>query len=813
LKAPACALLFVLALAFPGLARGTNVPAGFRDTVAISNLTNPTAVRFAPAPDTRVFVAEQAGRILVYDDLDDPTPTVVADLRDRVNSFWDRGLLGLALDPSFPLQPYLYALYTYDAMPGAGAPPGKWDDACPNPPGATTGGCVVTGRLTRLQIDAGNHWTGSEYELVRQDWCQQYPSHSIADLAFGPDGGLYASAGDGASWEYGDHGQNGGNPCGDPVKEGGALRAQDYRTPDDPLGYDGSVIRVDRTGATPPQLVAYGFRNPFRMTFRPGTDELWIGDVGWDAVEEIDTFSLADASTPLNFGWPCYEGTGQPAAYKEQALPICESLYSAPAGAVSWPFFSYQHYQPIYPGAPPGCVDGGSSISGLAFYHGASYPTLDGALFVSDYARNCIWTMQPDAQGVPIPSTASVFETGALTPVDVEIGPSGDVYYVDFGVPGERAGAIHRIRYKPPVAVIDADKTEGPSPLTVQFDGSRSTAVEPGGALTYDWDFGDGSPHSSAVSPTHTFLTGTRTVRLKVTDPANGLTSTASQVISADNVAPTVTITKPASGTTWRVGDSIDFAATAEDSNEALGPSAYSWSLVLHHCPASCHVHPLQDFPGVTGGSFLAPDHGYPSHLELSVTVTDSGGLTDTKSVELQPATVPLHFVSEPAGLRLVVGGSEDAAPFDREVIVGSQNELLAPSPQGGLLFSSWSDLGARTHTITAPATPTTYVATFAAPAPPPPPPPPSPPPPPPPAGPKAAKPCVVPRLSGLRLAVAGRALRASRCRLGKASWVYSGTARGVIRSQSPRAGRRLANGAKVAVVVSRGRRAKSAGR
>ena len=90
---------------------------------------------------------------------------------------------------------------------------------------------------------------------------------------------LYASAGEGASFNNADYGQT-GNPCGDPVDEGGALRAQDIRTTGDPLGYSGAIIRVSPDGGTP-AIVAYGLRNPFRFAVRPGTNELWVGDVGW----------------------------------------------------------------------------------------------------------------------------------------------------------------------------------------------------------------------------------------------------------------------------------------------------------------------------------------------------------------------------------------------------------------------------------------------------------------------------------------------------------------------------------------------------
>ncbi len=103
----------------------------------------------------------------------------------------------MALHPDFPTTPYVYVLYTHDAAIGGTAP--RWgtaggvSDGCPTPPGATADGCVVSGRLSRLQA-AGNVMTGTEQVLV-EDWCQQYPSHSTGTVEFGPDGALYARAG------------------------------------------------------------------------------------------------------------------------------------------------------------------------------------------------------------------------------------------------------------------------------------------------------------------------------------------------------------------------------------------------------------------------------------------------------------------------------------------------------------------------------------------------------------------------------------------------------------------------------------------
>jgi hypothetical protein len=139
----------------------------------------------------------------------------------------------------------------------------------------------------------------------------------------------------------------------------------------------------------------------------------------------------------------------------------------------------------------------------------------------------------------------------------------------------------------------------------------------------------------------------------------------------------------------------------------------------MQNCPSNCHSHSIQSFPATASGSFTAPDHEYPSYLELSLTATDSTGLQHTATRRLDPQTVPLTFQTSPTGLTLTVGGVPATAPFSRTVVVGSKNTITAPSPQASgstsYQFSSWSDGGAQTHDVIAGATPATYTANYSA--------------------------------------------------------------------------------------------------
>ncbi|OGO54947.1 MAG: hypothetical protein A2V85_11230 [Chloroflexi bacterium RBG_16_72_14] len=933
-----------------GVAQAAVAP-GFTETAVITGLTFPTNVRFAA--DGRVFVAEKSGLIKVFSSLADTTPTVFADLRTAVDDYWDRGLLGLELAPNFPADPYVYAAYTYDAPIGGTAP--VWNDACPSPPGPTTDGCVVSARVIRMQASGD---TMASQQVLINDWCQQFPSHSIGDLRFGPDGALYVSGGDGASFTTVDTGQLGGsqgsptpvNPCTDPVNEGGALRSQDLRTmpstggqtasyrttvlddapvvywrlgetttiivgdevgsltgwyggtstkgvpgaiagdangavsldgstgyvgvPDyasldlangpfsielwvkrkttggvqsvidrgpgsyqvyfatdgrltvgrngggtlaresgattdttafhhfvitksgtttrvykdgadvtavgtdltlantstnlwlgrwndgtafanivlddvsiyasalsaarvlahyqagiggggggtpDPVTLDGTLIRVDpATGdalATNPnaaspdanarRIVAQGTRNPFRFTFRPGTGELWVGDVGWGTFEEIDRIVSPTAGV-MNFGWPCYEGAGQQSGYA--GTSICAGLYADGTAPATAPYYAYDHAAKVVAGET--CPTGSSAIAGLAFYAGTSYPTeYRGALFFADNSRDCLWAMLPGANGLPDPGNIRTILAPAANPVAVVAGPGGDLFYVDFD-----GGSIRRIAYpgagnQAPTAAMTATPSSGPAPLDVAFSGAGSSDPE-GGALTYAWDLdGDGAyDDATGVTASWTYtVAGSVTAGLRVTDPqaATGTTSTLISVGSAPNTPPVPVIDTPAAGLTWAVGDTIGFTGHATDAEDGtLAAASLSWQLVLQHCPSNCHSHQVQTFAGVAAGSFTAPDHDYPSHLDLVLTATDAAGASASTTLSLDPRTVTLSFRTEPTGLALVASGMQQPTPFALTAIEGGTVSVGAPSPQtmGGVTyaFDSWSDGGAAGHDVVA---------------------------------------------------------------------------------------------------------------
>jgi glucose/arabinose dehydrogenase len=462
----------------PQRARHSDVPVGFIDTAVFTGLTLPTAVAFSP--DGRIFVAQKSGIVDVYDSASDTTPTTWIDLRRQVFDNYDRGLLGLVVDPQLGTlgHNYVYVLYTVDAGPGQTPP--VWHDRCVQSM-ITVNGCVVSGSLVRIQVNADGS-AGRKKVLINEQWCQQFTSHSIGHLAFGPDGDLYVSGGEGASYAQADWGQLGGsgtdpqapvNACGDPpnpvgtadtipTARGGSLRSQSVRRPaGEPVLLSGSVLRINpasgagvkgnpmfdknNKSSNASRIIAYGFRNPFRFTFRPGTNEIWVSEAGAGTWEEVDRIMAPTTKPAPDYGWPCYEGTVVHQPF--DSLNMCQALYNDTTSPAVTPYVEYNHGSTLGAGDTCATQGGASVISGVDFTApNANYPVAyQGALFFSDYIRGCIWVEFKGSNGLPANSTLQTFidDSVGVRPVDIENNPAtGDLWYVDIA-----GGAVHRVSH------------------------------------------------------------------------------------------------------------------------------------------------------------------------------------------------------------------------------------------------------------------------------------------------------------------------------------------------------------------------------
>ena len=327
--------------------------------------------------------------------------------------------------PNFPADALrvraLHATTRRSAAPRrAGAPPARPPTAARRPPGPTTDGCVVSGRLSRLQA-AGNVMTGTEQVLI-EDWCQQYPSHSVGTLEFGPDGALYASAGDGASFNFADYGQDGSplNPCGDPPGRRGrhtdAAHGRGRRAAQPGPAHPGRSRDArrhghprrsrDRRGPAANPLFGSSDRErpahhrlrlpqPFRFTFRPGTTSSGSATSAGTTTRRSTASSLPPTRRVENFGWPCYEGNPAPAGLRRgrphdlrepvrRARGRHEALLRVPALGQGRP-------RRELPGRELLDLRPRLRVRPTASTFPAAY---QGALFFADYSRDCIWAMR-----------------------------------------------------------------------------------------------------------------------------------------------------------------------------------------------------------------------------------------------------------------------------------------------------------------------------------------------------------------------------------------------------------------------------------
>ncbi len=283
-------------------------------------------------------------------------------------------------------------------------------------------------------------------------------------------------------------------------------------------------------------------------------------------------------------------------------------------------------------------------------------------------------------------------------------GPDGALYYIDLGY-SDISGTfgvskIRRIRYlsgnQAPIAVAAANPTAGPAPLAVSFSSAGSSDPE-GQTLTYAWTFGDGGT-STAANPSHTYSQpGQYSARLSVSDGVNTTLSTPISISVGS--PPTATILSPQDGSFFVAGDVISYSGDGTDPDVGTLPaSAFTWKIDFLH---EGHVHPGAAQTGVKSGTFTIPTSGHDfsgnTRYRITLTVRDSTGLTDTRSVLIYPRKVNLSFSTAPAGLTVYLDGVAKTTPFVYDTLIGFSHTVEARNQASGgtsYTFGSWSDGG-----------------------------------------------------------------------------------------------------------------------
>lgn len=711
-------LLLILALTWPlstlalaPLARATAVPSatvppGFTDTL-VANISEAagggTALAFTP--DNRMLVTTQAGQVLLHDSNGLAISTAL-DFRTqwparRICSDLERGLLGIATDPNFVFNKYIYLYYTAVVAPAA------FTD-CDGGEGRNSPN--VVNRVSRFTLVGTTIPTTTEQILV-DNIRSLGAAHNGGDLNFGKDGLLYISTGDGGSG-------------GDLSQARDTLNGKILRVNSDGTAAAGNPWFAEagsrRCGQPGPQnypasgncqeILSYGLRNPFRFAMDPTTSgdavRFFINDVGQDVWEEVNVGQVG-----ANYGWNVREGPCESYDPCEPSTPI-DSGYADP---IDW----YNH--------STGCY----AITGAAFVPANVWPGYDGSYLYADSGCGRVFQLVPDGTGGYVRASADF-----ATNIDDE--NHNGVRHFEFG-PYQGTQALYYVTGTTlrrialdngkPAAVIAASPSYGAAPLIVNLSAAGSRDPN-GDALSYEWSFGD-TQTATSTSPTiaHTYQNaGAYTATLVVRDNGGLASDPVSRQIQPGNTPPAAVISQPGNGLTFAVGDRISLAGSATDAEPTTRPVTLRWDVLLWHIdasnPGNAHVHTLSTINS-GAGQFTAPaPEGFTasalSYVELRLTATDGWGLSSVVSQTLQPRRVNVTLVTQPSGLQITANGYKATGG---QTLTAWENwvlELSAPVVQAqganAWVFTEWEDKStSATRSVIMAATSKTYTATFIA--------------------------------------------------------------------------------------------------
>ena len=357
------------------------------------NLTFSTPVLMLQAPGnaSRWFIVEQGGVVRAFaNQASVATTQVFVDIRSRVTSGGERGLLGMAFHPSFPTDPRVYLSYT-----------------------TTTGGTLVS-RVSEFLTRDGGTTLDPTSETVLLTVNQPADNHNGGNIAFGPDGYLYIGFGDGGgggdTWGSIGNGQNLRTLLGKMLRIdiGGTTGSVPYRIPSGNPYASNALCNAGTGSQSCPEIYAYGFRNPWRWSFDRGSGELWVADVGQGSIEEVDRVVAGG-----NYGWRCYEGTS---TYNSTCGTNADS--SLP------PVAQYTHSV-------------GSSITGGYVYRGSAIPALVGRYVFADFVSGRIWHVARDT--TPTLNVSSGYDSGLSVAAFGE-GVDGELYVTNYS-----SGSLYRL--------------------------------------------------------------------------------------------------------------------------------------------------------------------------------------------------------------------------------------------------------------------------------------------------------------------------------------------------------------------------------
>lgn len=380
---------------------------------AFPALTFSKPVDIANAGDERLFIVEQTGIIKVTSLIPGAPASVFLDISDRVTEVDEKGLLGLVFHPDYANNGYFYVNYTR-----------RIDN-------------ILYTNIARFQVTADKNVADKASEFIILRVVQPYENHNAGDLAFGEDGYLYVSLGDGGSG--GDPQNRSQNPAillGSMLRldvDGGGLAPDCGEVPANyTIPADNPYVSDNDEKCN--EIWAIGLRNPWRFSFDAQFHDLYIGDVGQNAREEVD-FQPAGMGG-LNYGWRCYEGN----------LPFNLTGCNPDTSVYTFPIDDY------------GRENGRCAVTGGFVYRGSNYPAMTGHYFYGDYCSGEIWSMQTDPPG-PFPKTTHQDSTFNISTFGEDA--FGELYLAD-----RSGGKIYRLQDDDEAVYLLVQKE---APLSVVF--------------------------------------------------------------------------------------------------------------------------------------------------------------------------------------------------------------------------------------------------------------------------------------------------------------------------------------------------------
>ncbi|MEU8272090.1 carbohydrate-binding protein [Sphaerisporangium sp. NPDC049002] len=631
--------------------------AALGEAMSLAVLPNRSVIHTARDGTVRVTTAagstKQAGKLNVY-------------------THDEEGLQGVAVDPGFATNRYVWLYYS----PRLSTPDG---DAPTSGTQAQFDAWKGNLNLSRFTLNADDTLNMASEKVVLQVANDRGQCcHVGGDIDFDAAGNLYLTTGDDTNpFESNSYSpldeRTDRNPQFDAQRSSGNtndLRGKLLRIHPEPNGtytIPSGNLFPPGTAKTRPEIYGMGFRNPFRMSVDKATGIVYLGDYGPDAggpdanrgpggQVEFDRITSAG-----NFGWPYCTGTNTTAeTYNKYTFPSGPSgakfdcaggptnasfrntgVAKLPAAKPSWIRYGGEA------GSPPEFGGGSESPMGGPVYRydanlnsSVKFPqSLSGRFFAGEYGRRWIKAIEVKADGAY--GDIGDFPWTGTQVMDMAFGPDGALYVLDYGTGGNNQ-ALWRIEYiggtnRNPIAKASANKTSGPSPLAVTFSSAGSSDPE-GGALTYSWNFGNGAT-STAANPSYTYTTnGTYTATLTVRDP-QGLTGTASVIVSVGNTAPTVTLTQPVDGQLFSFGDTVPFQVTVSDPED--GTIDCGKVTVTYSLGHDSHAHQITSKTGCSGSIAVPVDGEHDAAANIfgvfTASYTDKGGLTSTSTRTLQP--------------------------------------------------------------------------------------------------------------------------------------------------------------------------------